>query len=137
MKGVDSSVLLGLLEGDAAVRSLLKHLRGLEVATTEADLLELAWLAGTGTKRERRHRLETLSRLRRRITVLPLDARATDQTVRIALRGESGGALPLSLGRLGHIELPRPGAAMTSYLKTGGGSSANLSVTPSVGRLPN
>jgi len=104
MKGVDSSVLLGLLEGDAAVRSLLKHLRGLEVATTEADLLELAWLAGTGTKRERRHRLETLSRLRRRITVLPLDARATDQTVRIALRGESGGALPLSLGRLGALE---------------------------------
>lgn len=76
MKALDTSVLLALLEGEPGARELLKPLRGVEVATTEANLLELAYLAARGPARHRTARREALSRLRRKLTVLPIDARS-------------------------------------------------------------
>ena len=77
MKGLDTGVLLALLQGSARAREQLRRLRGSEVATTEANLLELAYLAGTGSPKARGARLAALERLRQRLTVLPIDARST------------------------------------------------------------
>jgi predicted nucleic acid-binding protein len=78
VKALDTSVLLALLDADEGAPRLVKELRGEEVATTEANLLELSVLASRGTPRDRRRRREALARLRRRITVLPIDSRAVD-----------------------------------------------------------
>lgn len=78
MKGLDTSVLLGLLHGDPAVRNLLRRLEDVELATTEANLLELVWIASRNPTHGRRRR-ETVERLRRKITVLPIDTKAVDR----------------------------------------------------------
>jgi len=78
MKALDTSVLLALLEGEPGARDLLKKLHGVEVATTEANLLELAYLAARGPERHRRARREAVARLRRKITVLPIDGHAVE-----------------------------------------------------------
>ena len=103
MKGLDTSVLLGLLEEDPAVRKLLGRLRGVELATTEANLLELELLAAHGSGRHRRARRLALERLRRKITVLPIDSRAIDQVgSRLAPRAEP--PMPTVLAMLGALE---------------------------------
>ena len=103
MKGLDTSVLLGLLEEDAVVRRLLGRLRGVELATTEANLLELELIAAHGSGRQRKARRRALERLRRKITVLPIDARAIDQVgSRLGARSES--AAPAVLAMLGALE---------------------------------
>lgn len=102
MKGLDSSILLGLLHGDPAVRSLLRRLEDVELATTEANLLELAWVAAR-TPTRLRHRQEALERLRRKLTVLPLDARAVDRVSHQLIRG--GPPIPLMIAAmLGALE---------------------------------
>jgi predicted nucleic acid-binding protein len=78
MKGLDTSVLLALLEGDPGSKDFLRRLRGEEVATTEANLLELEYLAVRGPGRHRGARKEAVARLRRKITVLPIDERAVE-----------------------------------------------------------
>ncbi len=85
MKALDTSVLLAFLEGDRAARDLVHKLRGVEIAATEANLLELSYLAAKGTSRA--HRQEVLERLRRRLTVLPIDARAVGNAGRLLRRG--------------------------------------------------
>ena len=103
MKGLDTSVLLGLLEGDPAVRALLKKLRGVELATTEANLLELSYLAGRGSARARAARRDVLDRLRRKLTVLPIDSRAVDAVGKRL--GKGGEKLPpLVLAALAALE---------------------------------
>ena len=77
MKALDTGPLLALLAGSRRARELVRKLRGSELATTEANLLELAWLAAKCPAGARKSRLAALERLRQRITVLPLDARAT------------------------------------------------------------
>jgi predicted nucleic acid-binding protein len=77
MKALDTGVLLALLEGSGGVREQLRKLRGAEVATTEANLLELAYLAAAGPAKGRAARLAALERLRQRLTVLPIDPRST------------------------------------------------------------
>jgi len=77
MKALDTGVLLALLEGSARARDQLRKLRGSELATTEANVLELAYLAAGAPPRARAARLASLERLRQRLTVLPIDARAT------------------------------------------------------------
>jgi predicted nucleic acid-binding protein len=100
VKALDTPVLLALLRGDPAVKDLLRRLRGHEIATTEGNLLELAILAG----RSGGHRREALGRLRRKITVLPLDARAVEEVGRRAARGELSGTSPLVAGVLAALE---------------------------------
>ncbi len=73
MKALDTSVLLALLHGHPSVKALVKSLSGEELATTEANLLELSAIAAHGAKTARAERMRGLERLRRRITVLPID----------------------------------------------------------------
>ena len=103
MKGLDTSVLLGLLEGDGASRALIGRLRGVEVATTEANLLELALIAGHGPPRLQRSRREVLARLRRKLTVLPIDGRALELVTRRLERSPEP-TPPLMLAMLGAFE---------------------------------
>jgi predicted nucleic acid-binding protein len=103
MKALDTSVLLAFLEGDRSARDLLRKLRDVEVATTEANFLELAYLAAHGPPRTRARRRETLARLRRKLTVLPIDPRAVAEAENAVLRGEAPAA-PLLAGILGALE---------------------------------
>lgn len=103
MKALDTSVLLSLLEGEPGARDLLKRLRGVEVATTEANLLELAYLAAEGPDRHRAARRDALRRLRRKITVLPIDARSAETALtRIGKGGEASS--PLVTAMMGALE---------------------------------
>jgi predicted nucleic acid-binding protein len=103
MKALDTSVLLALLEGDAGARDLLRRLRGSELATTEVNLLELGYLAARGSARSQGARRETLDRLRRKITVLPIDGRAVEQAARRLGKG-SERTPPHVLAMLGALE---------------------------------
>ncbi len=78
MKGLDTPILLGILDGSPSVRTLLRSLSGEELATTELNMTELAAIAVHGGPRGRRERLQALERLRRRMTVLPIDRRVTE-----------------------------------------------------------
>jgi predicted nucleic acid-binding protein len=103
MKALDTSVLLALLEGESGVRELLRRLHGVEIATTEANLLELAYLATRGPERHRVARRDAIARLRRKITVLPIDARAVDATTHHLGKGGEG-APPLVGAMMGALE---------------------------------
>lgn len=103
MKALDTSVLLALLEGDRSARELVRKLREVEVATTEANFLELAYLAAHGPPRQRGRRREALGRLRRKLTVLPIDPRAVTEAESNILRGDTP-ASPLLAGMLGAFE---------------------------------
>lgn len=73
MRGLDSPALLAILDGSEKGRALLDDLVGEEACTTEVNLFELETIALQGPARRRSERLAALERLRRRITVLPLD----------------------------------------------------------------
>jgi predicted nucleic acid-binding protein len=103
MKALDTSVLLAFLEGDRSARDLLRKLRDVEIASTEANFLELAYLAAHGPPRTRARRRETLARLRRKLTVLPIDPRAVAEAETGILRGDAP-ASPLLAGMLGAFE---------------------------------
>ncbi len=103
MKALDTSVLLALLDGEPSAAALLKRLRGVEVATTEANLLELGYLSIHGEGRARASRREALDRLRRKLTVLPIDSRAVDRAG--THLGKGGDRLaPLALAMFGALE---------------------------------
>jgi predicted nucleic acid-binding protein len=103
MKALDTAALLTLLEGAPATRAQLARLRGSELATTEANLLELSWLAASAPPRARSSRLAAIARLRRRLTVLPIDARGAEEAQRRLAR--SGTAMsPLVVAMLGALE---------------------------------
>lgn len=88
MKALDTPVLMELLRGRPSARSILRSLHGEELATTEVNLFELEAIVAAGPPRGREHRRAALERLRRKLTVLPLDGRA------------SAAAAALSAGRL-------------------------------------
>jgi predicted nucleic acid-binding protein len=103
MKAFDSSALLALLEGDRAILDLTKRLRGVEIVSTEANLLELEYLAARGPTRLRRRRTEALGRVRRKLTVLPIDSRAVEHAARHLAQGAE--KLPaLTAAMLGALE---------------------------------
>lgn len=103
MKGLDTSFLLGILDGDPATLAQLKRLRGQEIATTEVNILELACVAVSGPIHSKLRRLETVSRLRRRITVLPFDARGAEAVAKQL--GKGAERLPLTvLAMLGILD---------------------------------
>lgn len=103
MKGLDTSVILGLLEGDPAARSLVSRLRGVELATTEANLLELLLVGVHGSARSRKARREVLDRLRQKLTVLSIDSRGGASAARHLESGEKAPP-PLVLAMLGALE---------------------------------
>ncbi len=103
MKGFDTWALLEILEGSPAARKELRRLRGEELATTEACFLELGYLAARGGSNSQLARRTALARLRRRLTVLPLDARAIEEAAR-HLTGPAGALPPAVLGSLGAFE---------------------------------
>lgn len=103
MKALDTSVLLAFLEGEPGVKELLKHLRGVEVATTEANLLELAYLADRGPGGHRTARHAALGRLRRKVTVLPIDARSVETASRHLGKGAES-APPLVTAMMSALE---------------------------------
>jgi len=78
MKALDTPVLLALLEGALGTKELLRRLHGEELATTEANLLELEYIVARGPAKHRGSRRDAITRLRRKITVLPIDARAVE-----------------------------------------------------------
>jgi predicted nucleic acid-binding protein len=74
--GLDTPVLLALLRGDPRAKALLRRLEAEEVCTTATNLFELETLARLDPSAGREHRLAALDRLRRKLTILPIDDRA-------------------------------------------------------------
>jgi len=103
MKALDTSVLLALLEGDRSARELVRKLRDVEIATTEVNFLELAYLANRGTVKARNRRRESLGRLRRKLTVLPIDSRAVAEAEHAVMREEAPSS-PSVTAMLGALE---------------------------------
>jgi predicted nucleic acid-binding protein len=104
MKALDTSALLTLLAGDRAARELLQRVRGVEVATTEINLLELGYAAGKGPVHHRGARRASLERLRRKVTVLPLDDKAVEEATSRLAKGSTG-VPPLRLAMLSILEV--------------------------------
>ncbi|MHB1434627.1 MAG: PIN domain-containing protein [Thermoplasmata archaeon] len=77
MKAVDFSFLKGLLEGDPRVLRCLSTLRGERLVTTEIEYAALLKQAEAGAKSQRKARREAVRRLRERVTVVPIDDRAS------------------------------------------------------------
>ncbi len=102
MKALDTPVLLALLHGTPRVRDQIRRLRASELATTEANFLELAHLIASGPAKLRKARLNALTRLRQRLTVLPIDCRASEEAARRLGAGRIGPALVC--GMLGALE---------------------------------
>jgi predicted nucleic acid-binding protein len=76
MIGLDTPVLLAILRGDPRTKTLLRRLEAEEVCTTAANVFELEALARLDPSTGREHRLSALDRLRRKLTILPVDDRA-------------------------------------------------------------
>ena len=76
MKALDTPILLEILRGKPGATALLRSLSGEELATTELNLFELEQIARSESPRGLEKRLAAIERLRRRITVLPIDERA-------------------------------------------------------------
>ncbi len=89
MKGLDTPALLALLEGSPRGRRLLRSLGGEELATTEVNLFELAALAREDRTAGRERRLQALARLRRKLTVLPIDENASERAALLASHAPS------------------------------------------------
>ena len=122
MKGLDTPALLALLHGEPSLRPLLKGWQGEEIATTELNMLELTWIALGAAPRLRGERLRVLERLRRRLTVLPIDSRTQAE---LARRGECG-ATSGGSGMVGAIFAALAAAGCSEVLTSGSGRAGNL-----------
>jgi len=104
MKALDTPVLLSILEGEAAARTLLRRVRGVEIATSEINLLELSLVSTFGGPKHRVARSKAIDRLRSRLTVLPID-QAGYREASARLSSRSGKTSPLApLAALGAFE---------------------------------
>jgi predicted nucleic acid-binding protein len=92
MKALDTPILLAFLRGSPAARALVRSLSGEEIATTEVNLYELEALARLDSHAGRERRLAALDRLRRKLTVLPVDERAVRSGLH-HLKGHTRGAV--------------------------------------------
>jgi predicted nucleic acid-binding protein len=103
VRGLDTPVLLGLLRGDARVSAFLRRAEAEDLCTTVINLFELEAIARSDRAPGRERRLSSLERLRRKVTVLPIDERATELSAQEASRAEAPAAPPstwLILGAL-------------------------------------
>jgi predicted nucleic acid-binding protein len=78
MKAIDTPILLDLLRHRPNARKLLRELGGEELGTTELNMLELLGIAESEGKAGVEKRRAALTRLRGRLTVLPVDESATE-----------------------------------------------------------
>jgi predicted nucleic acid-binding protein len=97
MKGLDTPVLLGLLRGSRGARELVRRLGGEELATTEVNMFELEVLARADPSPGRDRRLAALEKLRRRLTVVPIDRAAASAGARSVSARAAAAATPGSL----------------------------------------
>lgn len=67
-------------------------------------MIELIYLAVRGPRRARNERLSALSRLRRRLTVLPIDSKATEEVGRRLTSDGTETYSPLVISMLGALE---------------------------------
>jgi predicted nucleic acid-binding protein len=88
VKALDTPALLALLEGRKEAEWILGEIAGGEVCTTEVNLFELEAAVLADRRADRTRRLAVLERLRRRISVLPLDDRASRAAARIIAGGK-------------------------------------------------
>ncbi len=95
MKSVDASFLRGLLEGDPRILGFVSTLRGERLVTTEIEYAALLKMAEAGPKLRRKARREAVRRLRERMTVIPVDDRAS-RVLEVALTDGALGGSPLS-----------------------------------------
>ncbi|MCI4347251.1 MAG: type II toxin-antitoxin system VapC family toxin [Thermoplasmata archaeon] len=104
MKALDTGILLAFLRGSPGARAIVRSLAGEEIATTEVNLYELEAIARQDKAPGRERRLAALDRLRRKLTVLPVDEGAVRSGLH-HLRGHSAhGAAPLVDMILGALE---------------------------------
>lgn len=89
MKALDTPVLLEILRGRPGATTLLRSLAGEELATTELNLFELEQIARSDSPRGLEKRLAAIERLRRRITVLPIDERAVTSACSLSKGGRA------------------------------------------------
>jgi predicted nucleic acid-binding protein len=92
MKGLDTPVLLGLLRGESRVTSLLRKWEAEELCTTTINLFELETLARAGRVPGRERRLASLERLRRKLTILPVDEKSAKVAAQEAAKAEGSTA---------------------------------------------
>jgi predicted nucleic acid-binding protein len=104
MKAVDASFLRGLLEGDPRILRFLSTLRGERLATTEIEYGALVKLAETGPKSRQKLRREVVRRLRERITVIPIDDRASRVLEQALAQGAAQGGSLANLHSLCALE---------------------------------
>ncbi|MCI4358256.1 MAG: PIN domain-containing protein [Thermoplasmata archaeon] len=104
MKGLDTPVLLGLLRGDPRVTALLRKWEGEELCTTSVNLFELETIARTGRAPGRERRLAAIERLRRKLTVLPIEERSARLAAQQAARATLAGASSASWLILGALQ---------------------------------
>ncbi len=97
MKALDTPALLEILRGRPPAKALLRSLAGEELATTELNLYELDSLARIEGPRGLERRLTAIERLRRRLTTLPIDERATRAAAAVSRGHRRGNARELSL----------------------------------------
>ncbi|MGA7922630.1 MAG: type II toxin-antitoxin system VapC family toxin [Thermoplasmata archaeon] len=76
MKALDTPVLQDLLRGRQSARKAIQAWSEEELATTELTLFDLEVAARVDPRPGRERRLAALDRLRRKVSVLPVDARA-------------------------------------------------------------
>jgi predicted nucleic acid-binding protein len=100
VKVLDTPLLVDLLRGRVSVRTLVAQAHGEELATTELNLFELEVLARLGPRAGRDHRLSAVQRLRRKLTVLPIDER-TCQAAAAGLAAHPRGGTPVEWLMLG------------------------------------
>jgi predicted nucleic acid-binding protein len=103
MKALDTPILLRLLRGEPGVRALIRSLGGEELATTEWNMLELEMLANADSSPGRERRRGALEKLRRRVTVVPVDERAIRSIAAGRARARTPGEM-ISLGIMGALE---------------------------------
>lgn len=73
MRALDTPILIRLLRGDRSLDDWLGSLRGLDLVTTEWNLLELEAISRADPRPGRERRRTALDLLRRRVSVLPVD----------------------------------------------------------------
>ncbi len=91
MRGLDTPVLLAFLQGAPKARALIRALAGEEMATTEVNLFELELLARRHSGTGKAHRLQAVERLRRTLTVLPIDEKAAHRAALLAASARQAG----------------------------------------------
>jgi predicted nucleic acid-binding protein len=128
MKGLDTPVLLALLEGSPKPRALVRALAGEELATTEVNLFEIELLGRRDKSPGKERRMQALERLRRKLTVLPIDEETTRRAAAIAASARQAAPEGTWLC-LGAAEAHGCSEWITSAAGTPPASSARIKIT--------